>query len=58
MTDQKQRLNLVCFVTNKRDIDFVKKCADEFFRARLPERNPHISFDAFMQGVEFAMRER
>jgi len=52
-------LNIEAFAKNQgKSVEYITTLADEFFVDRLPERNPHISFEAFIQGFEYRNSER
>jgi hypothetical protein len=51
-------LNIEVFAKNQgKPIEYIKDLADKFFNGRLPERNPHISFEAFIYGYEYRIEQ-
>lgn len=47
-------LNIEAFAKSQgKPVEYITALADEFFVDRLPERNTHISFEAFIQGFEY-----
>lgn len=52
-------LNIEAFAKIQgKPVEYITALADEFFVDKLPERNPHISFEAFIKGCEYRNSER
>jgi hypothetical protein len=48
-------LNIEVFAKDRgNDLGYITKLANVFFKDRPPERDPHISFEAFIKGYEYA----
>ncbi len=53
-----QGLNLNVFAENQgKPIEYITDLAYKFFDGRLPERSPHVSFEAFIKGYEHRIRD-
>jgi len=53
-----QGLNLTVFAQSQgKPIEYITDLANVFFAERPPERNPHISFEAFICGYEYRVHQ-